>query len=103
MSELFVLRRANGDLLTERVSGHLRVPLWSSKDAVARFKERNPELMVFLPARLNHSLMKKIGDAEFFLLSNDTPDADLDDGMPIRREELFTDDQITSQPGQAPV
>lgn len=100
MSELFVLRRANGDLLTEQVGGRVRVPIWSSRDAVARFKERNPELMVFLPARLNRSLMKKIGDAEFFLLSNDTPDADLDDGMPVRREEIFTDDPITSQPGQ---
>ena len=42
MSELFVMRRANGDLFTQEINGKLVIPVWSGRDAVARYKERNP-------------------------------------------------------------
>jgi hypothetical protein len=104
MSELYVMRRANGDLFREEVGGKLTIPVWSSMETVARYRERNPELMLFLPERLDRSLMKKIMSnlgteaTEFFLLSENAPDAYLSDGRPITLEELFPEEQVTSEP-----
>jgi hypothetical protein len=53
MSEMYVMRRANGDLFTEEIEGRLLIPVWSSRETVARYKERNPKLINFLPARLD--------------------------------------------------
>jgi hypothetical protein len=110
MGEMYVMRRANGDLFTEHIDGRMQIPVWTSLEAVARYKERNPELMTFLPARLSRSLMKKIesglgreGAKEFFLLSESTPDGYLDDGRPISLEELFPEGEITSQPAHLQV
>jgi hypothetical protein len=109
MSELYVMRRANGDLFNEEVGGKLVIPAWSSREAVARYRERNPELMLFLPVRLDRSLMKKIKSTlgteamEFFLLSEDAPDAYLKDGRPITLEEIFPEGQTTSEPAHLQV
>ena len=107
MSEMFVMRRADGDLFTEEINGKLTIPVWSSEEALARYKERNPELMTFLAARLTRSLINRPGSAstkegtsEFFLLSEDDPDADLDDGRPISLEEIFPESEHTQQPAQ---
>jgi hypothetical protein len=107
MSGMFVMRRANGDLFTEELDGELRIPVWSSEEALARYKERNPELMTFLPARLTRAMITKIGSGPsgeatpgFFLLSEDDPDADLDDGNPITLEEIFSRGERTPQPAQ---
>jgi len=95
MSEMFVMRRANGDLLSEETDGRLRIPVWSSETAPARYKERNPELLTFFPARLTPPLMNKIklGAAEapeFFLLPADDPDANLEVGELISPDEFFS-------------
>lgn len=107
MSEMFIMRRANGDLFTEELNGRMRVPVWSSEEALARYKERNPELMIFFPTRLTGFLIDKIrgglgseGGAEFFLLDEDDPDANLDDGKPIPLEEIFSGGDSTPQPAQ---
>jgi hypothetical protein len=107
MSEMYVMRRANGDLFTEEIDGGLQIPIWSSLESVARYKERNPVLMTFLPARLSRPLMRKIqsglggeGTKEFLLLSGDAPDAYLNDGRPISLEEIFPEGENTSQPAQ---
>jgi hypothetical protein len=65
-----------------------------------RYKARNPELGVFLPAKLDRSLLKRTpsleaGSAEFYLLSEDDPDADLYDGRPIPPEEVFPEGEST--------
>jgi hypothetical protein len=90
MSEMFVMRRADGDLFAEQVNGKLILPAWSSEDAATRYRERNPVLMTFLPARVTRMLINKIrtgligkGTTGFFLLAEDDPDADLEDGTPI--------------------
>ena len=108
MDELFVMRRANGDLFAEKVDDKLRIPIWSSAEDVARYKAHNPELIIFWPIRLNRSLMKQIkadfgreGILEFFLLSEDAPDARLDDGKPIAIEEIFPEVETISQPASA--
>jgi hypothetical protein len=108
MSELFVMRRANGDLFTEEVNGKLVITVWSSREAIARYKERNPKLMIFLPARLDRSTIKKVksglgveGATQLFLLSDDAPDAYLDEGRLITLEEIFPTGQIASPVAQA--
>jgi hypothetical protein len=87
MAEMLVMRHANGDLFTEALGGQPRIPVWSSCAAVSRYRERKPELLIDLPARLDDSLIKRIasgiggeGRATFFLRSEDTPDAYLDRG-----------------------
>jgi hypothetical protein len=104
MSDMYVMRRANGDLFTDETkAGNIRIPVWPNADATVRYKARNPELLVYLPAGLDHSLIKKIralgaeGTIEFFLLSDNDPDADLNAGRPIEPEELFPQIEATSQ------
>jgi hypothetical protein len=108
MGELYVMRRANGDLFAEQINGELVIPVWSSEEEVARFKARNPELIIFLPARLDRPLIKRIksglldvGTTKFFLLSDNDPDAHLDEGRQVKLEELFPEGQINSQAVQA--
>ncbi|MFP5262166.1 MAG: hypothetical protein ACLGJB_09710 [Blastocatellia bacterium] len=110
MREMYVMRRANGDLFAEEIGGRLRIPVWTDLEVAARYKERNPELMIFLPMRLTRPLMRKIesglgreGTREFFLLSENAPDAYLDDGRPISLEEIFPEGEITSQPAHSRV
>ena len=107
MSDMFVMRRADGHLFTEEIDGKLIVPVWSSEDALARYKERNPELMTFLATRLTRSLINRIGSGlagggttGFFLLTEDDPDADLDDGSPISLEEISLESERAQQPAQ---
>lgn len=107
MSDAYVMRRANGDLFTEEINGRRHIPVWKSEGAAERYRERNPELLTFLPLRLSRPLMKKItsglgneGTTEFFLLSEDDPDADLTDGVPVSLEEIFPEGENTSQPAQ---
>ena len=110
MSDVYVVRRANGDLFTEEINGRLRIPVWKSEEAVARYRERNPELITFLPQRMSRPLMMKVASGlgsertmEFFLLSEDDPDADLTDGKPVSLEEIFPEGEHTSQPAQSQV
>jgi hypothetical protein len=96
MGEMFVLRRANGELFSEEIDGKLNIAVWPNAEVLARYKERNPELMIFLPTRLTRPLIDKVGSelgkeeaAEFFLLADDAPDADLENGRSITLEEIF--------------
>jgi hypothetical protein len=105
VSEMFVMRRADGDLFTEEIHGKLNLPVWSSEEALARYKERNPELMTFLATRLTRSLISRMGSGVagegttgFFLLAEDDPDADLYDGRPISLEEIFSEGERSLQP-----
>jgi hypothetical protein len=107
MSEMFVMRRADGDLFTEEIDGKPSIPIWSSEEALARYKERNPELMTFLATRLTRSLINRIGSGlageaatGFFLLAEDDPNADLDDGRLISLEEIFPGSEHALQPLQ---
>lgn len=104
MSEMFVMRRADGELFTEEINGKPILPLWSGEDVLARYKERNPELMTFLPTRLTRALLSRIrsglagaGATGFFLLTDDNPDADLYDGTPISPDEITLDSEPIPQ------
>ncbi len=105
MGEMFVMRRADGNLFTEEIHGKLTLPVWSSEEALARYKERNPALMIFMATRLTRSLISKMasgiaggGTSGFFLLDEDDPNADLDDGRPISLEEIFSKGDETLRP-----
>jgi hypothetical protein len=104
---MFVMRRANGGLYNEERNGKMRIPVWPSDETLARYRERNPELMTFLPTRLTRSLIDRIvtgltggATTEFFLLAEDGPDADLDDGRPISLEEILSGAEQHPQPAQ---
>ena len=108
MAEMLVMRHANGDLFTEEVNRRPVIPVWSSRDAVARYRERNPELLTYLPARLNDSLLRRIrsrqrddGHATFFLMSEDAPDANLKRGRVIAFDELLLASNLASLPATA--
>ncbi|HMG34451.1 MAG TPA: hypothetical protein VKM94_10970 [Blastocatellia bacterium] len=92
MSSLYVLRRANGNLFTHRLGDKEVIPVWSDRQSVDRYKERNPELMIFFPARVNQRMLVRLksvsSSAEFFLLSSDDPSADLEDGRLVTPEEI---------------
>src|SRR4030095_2479069 len=102
MGDVYLMRRANGDLFTGEVQGKVRLPVWSSRDAADRYKARNPELNVFLPARLDRLLLNKImtlnneGPMSFSRRSDEGPNASLHAGRPIMREEIFSEREATS-------
>ncbi|HJQ22642.1 MAG TPA: hypothetical protein VKA60_01915 [Blastocatellia bacterium] len=96
MAEMLVMRRANGDLFSKEINGQPRILVWSSRAACARYRERNPELLTYLPARLDEALLRRIaGDtngarhATFFLIAEDAPDASLDRGRSVAPDELL--------------
>jgi hypothetical protein len=96
MSELYVMRRANGDLFTVEAEGERRIPVWPSKEAAARYKARNPDLMVFFPALLDRSILlraaakpESAAPPRFLLLPEDSPDANLYEGRLVAVEEVF--------------
>lgn len=108
MNELYVMRRANGDLLAVEIQGKLRIPVWSSEEAVARYRALNPELVCFWPVTLNESVADRVtrglgseGTTEFFLLSETAPQADLEDGRPVSCQELFPGSSQSSQSASA--
>ena len=109
MEDLYVMRRANGDLFTEDAQGKIRIPAWPGRDAIDRYKARNRELIVFLPARLDRTLLKKIkaltneAPVEFFLLSEEDPNASLYEGRPLTPEEIFPEEEIVSQSALSPI
>lgn len=93
---MLVMRRANGDLFTVAIDGQPVIPVWSSRDAAARYRERNPELLTYVPARLDDTLMKRIasrlsgeGHATFLLMSEDAPDANLYRGRIVSADDLL--------------
>ena len=105
MNELFLMRRANGNLFTEEISGKLYLPVWSSEEAVMRYQARNPELGVFLPQRFSRTQLKGLtgpqGSPELFLLSEEDSNADLEDGKPLSLAEVFPEDDATPQSAPA--
>jgi len=100
MDGVFVMRRADGTLFTEEKNGRSTIPVWRSEETLARYRERNPELITWFPARLTRTMLDRMRasqDAtEFFLLGGDDPSAELDDGRPVSLQEIFPDSDRTS-------
>jgi len=88
----YILRKANGDILTVDVKGKQYIPVWDSEIGVRRSKRANPDLIVYVPAPLDRRLIKQKfpnPDVPFFLV--DSRDPDLQTGREINWSELFNE------------
>jgi hypothetical protein len=101
MGDLFVMRRANGDLFTKEVEGRLVLPVWSGNDSVERFKERNPELLIYFAAPLDRKTLKRVNSGEhpteLFLVEDSDPVALLTFGRQISPDEIMP---VGTQPAE---
>jgi hypothetical protein len=90
MSTYYVLRKANGDILTVEVEGKQYIPVWDSEIGLRRSKRANPDLIVYVPAPADRRLIERKFpklDVPFFLI--DSEDVDLQTGREISRDEVF--------------
>jgi hypothetical protein len=91
----YILRKANGDILTVDVKGKQYIPVWGSEIGVRRSKRANPDLIVYVPAPLDHRLIERKfpnPDVPFFLV--DGRDPDLQTGREISWSELFEEPRL---------
>jgi hypothetical protein len=90
MNTHYILRKANGDLLTIEVHGKKSIAVWDSEVGVRRSQRANPDLIVYVPAPLDRRLIERNHpglSASFFLVHNQG--TDLRTGREISPEELF--------------
>ena len=90
MSTYYILRKANGDILTIDVKGKEYIAVWDSETGVRRSKRANPDLIVYLPAPLDRRLIERTLpnlNVPFFLV--DSRDPDLQTGREISWDQLF--------------
>jgi hypothetical protein len=90
MNVYYVLRKANGDVLTIDVEGKEYIPVWESDVAIRRSKSANPDFVVYVPALLNRRLLERAPrhwGLPFYLV--DSRDPDLQSGQEIGREEIL--------------
>ena len=90
-----MMRRADGRLFTLTVKGQEHLALWPSLASALRYKKRNPQLLIFIPASVASPFAKKSliplrqENIGLFLLI-DAGGAHLSDGRKISWEELDT-------------
>lgn len=103
MDQLSIMRRANGELFTLTIKGHEYLAVWSSTQSAIRYKTRNRELLVFLPASVaspfgqkSLGLLRKANLGLFLLM--DDGHARLNAGRKISWEELDTNLSASALP-----
>lgn len=86
----FLMRRANGDLFTLAIEGKEYVAVWPDEASAIRYKERNPELLTYLPARIDRRMVERklrplmtVRPLRFWLLDRDDPAAEFESGRII--------------------
>ncbi|GEM_PF-922947 len=87
----YILRKANGDILTVDINGRPAIAVWEDERAVRRSKLANPELIVYVPAPLTRQLVERRFpnlDVSFFLV--DSRDPDLKTGREMNPADLFS-------------
>jgi hypothetical protein len=89
MTTYYVLRRANGDILTLERGNQTYIAVWDSEVSVRRSKSSNPDLIVYVPAVVDRRWIERRfpGPRRYFLV--DSSDADLATGREVTEEELF--------------
>jgi hypothetical protein len=92
MSDIFAMRRANGDWFALDHHGRLRVPLFHSTHDAMIARLRNFGLLVFKPVMLDARFLKKIvplpGEDEVDFCMVDDPFASLNRGSTVGRAQL---------------
>jgi hypothetical protein len=95
MNTYYILRKANGDVLTTDVDGKTHVAVWNHPDAVRRSKQANPGLVVYVSAVLDHQLIERRfpnKSASFFLI--DSRDPDLQTGREMSQSDFFASSEL---------
>lgn len=94
MSEIYAMRRANGDWFAFEGNGRLSLPLFHSSHDATMARLRNFGMLLFEPVALDPSLLGEISplggeNSIDFCMVND-PFASLGHGAPMDRAELFS-------------
>jgi hypothetical protein len=92
MSEIYAMRRANGDWFALEGHGRLRVPLFHTSQDAMMARSHNCEMMLFKPVALDACLLREIvpGSAGIyveFCMVND-PFTSLSLGSVVKHSEL---------------
>ncbi|MDQ3804990.1 MAG: hypothetical protein M3416_14315 [Acidobacteriota bacterium] len=93
---LYAMRRANGDWFALESGGQNRVPVFRTLDGAWRARARNPELMLFRPARIDEKALEELATADggrpagFWLVDEEDPATILTRGRPLGFEQLAT-------------
>jgi len=89
MSDIYAMRRANGDWFALEDEGRLRLPVFHSSHDAFMARLRTAEMLLFSPIILDAVLLSEIvegGKVEFCLVNN--PFASLKNGSPLPQAEL---------------
>jgi hypothetical protein len=93
MSDIYAMRRANGDWFALETSGWLRVPVFHSRSDAMTARSRNGGMFLFKAVALNADLLREIMPADadrksdFYMVSD--PLASLSRGVLIGDAELI--------------
>ena len=93
MDPLTIMRRADGKLFTITIKGQEHLALWPSLQSAMRYKKRNPQLLIFIPASVaspfgQKSLIPLRKENLGLFLLMDAGSAHFSDGHKISWEEL---------------
>jgi hypothetical protein len=100
MTDIYGMRRANGDWFTLEDHERFRVPLFHSSHDAMMARLRNLGMLLFEPVALDARLLKEIkppaGGSNVDLFIVDDPFASLNQGSPLEPAQLTT---LISNPG----
>ena len=100
MSNLYAMRRANGDWFTLQEQGKLLVPVFHTAHDALMARLRTVEMLTFAPVALGSDLLKEITDAQtevgFCLVEN--PFASLKRGQTLSQAQIMALITIAAPP-----
>ena len=103
MTDIYGMRRANGDWFALEDHELFRVPLFHSSHDAMMARLRNLGMLLFEPVALDARLLKEIkntaGGSDVDLFIVDDPFASLNQGSPLEPDQLTT---LISNPGEHP-
>ena len=90
MTDVFAMRRANGDWFALENDGRLRVPVFHTAQDAFMARLRTVEMLLFSPIALNAKLLNEMvgdrGDVDFCIIDN--PSASLRRGLRLPQSQL---------------
>jgi hypothetical protein len=90
MSEIYAMRRANGDWFALEDAGRLCLPVFHNSHDAFMARLRTAEMLLFSPIALDAQLLNEIvegpGKVDFCMVDN--PFGSLKNGSPLPREQL---------------
>jgi len=90
MTDMFAMRRANGDWFALEDDGRLRVPIFHSAHEALMARLRSVEMLLFSPIALDAKLLNEIvggqSEVDFCMINN--PFASLKRGLRLPQSQL---------------